>query len=219
MNKNLKNLINAKSKRERVAPNGKTIERHKDYKLRAKAQHTKEDQMRELNRLAEARNPDEFHIDMLKYRLDAKGMIGRKNRSYELLKDEDKNKMDYGNLGHLKYRKKKELHRVDKAREQLESLSVSAHQGPRTKILLLSEDEEVPDLPDSHDYSAERLRAGPLPEIDYQAAQAKLDKLSQEFLEAQSKVAEISNIEDEIEARAYRRWARKNPQKVGARQT
>lgn len=68
--KNLKNILPKRTYRERDQPGERKakfghLEKHKDYKLRAKDHHRKEDELNRLRLKAALRNPDEFNFGMI----------------------------------------------------------------------------------------------------------------------------------------------------------
>ncbi|KAF5747906.1 U3 small nucleolar RNA-associated protein 11 [Tripterygium wilfordii] len=65
-----KNAIPRKAHKERAQPQSRKkfgiLEKHKDYVVRAKAFHKKEETLRRLKEKAASRNPDEFYFKMIK---------------------------------------------------------------------------------------------------------------------------------------------------------
>ena len=70
MSSSLRNAIKRTTHKERSQPADRTrlglLEKHKDYVLRAKDFHKKEDAIKVLKRKAAERNPDEFYFAMEK---------------------------------------------------------------------------------------------------------------------------------------------------------
>ncbi|KAL6985129.1 U3 small nucleolar RNA-associated protein 11, variant 2 [Sarracenia purpurea var. burkii] len=68
----LRNAINRPAHKERAQPHSRRkfglLEKHKDYLVRAKAYHKKEEALRKLKEKAAFRNPDEFYFKMIKTR-------------------------------------------------------------------------------------------------------------------------------------------------------
>ncbi|XP_020250596.1 probable U3 small nucleolar RNA-associated protein 11 [Asparagus officinalis] len=68
----LRNAIPRRAHKERAQPEARKkfgiLEKHKDYVLRAKAFHQKEEALRKLKEKAEFRNPDEFYFKMINTR-------------------------------------------------------------------------------------------------------------------------------------------------------
>lgn len=66
----LRKAIRRRIHKERAQPAHRRklglLEKHKDYKLRSRDYHRKEDAIKELRRKAAARNPDEFYFAMHK---------------------------------------------------------------------------------------------------------------------------------------------------------
>ncbi|TYJ05404.1 hypothetical protein E1A91_A12G162100v1 [Gossypium mustelinum] len=68
----LRNAINRRAHKERAQPSSRKkfglLEKHKDYVVRAKVFHKKEETLRKLNEKAIFRNPDEFYFQMIRTR-------------------------------------------------------------------------------------------------------------------------------------------------------
>ncbi|KAI4325598.1 hypothetical protein MLD38_030980 [Melastoma candidum] len=66
----LRNAINRRAHKERSQPQSRRtfglLEKHKDYVVRAKAFHKKEETLQKLKEKAAFRNPDEFYFKMIK---------------------------------------------------------------------------------------------------------------------------------------------------------
>ena len=66
----LKNLVKTRTYRERSQPKARaklgTLEKHKDYKLRAVDFHRKEDALQKMKEKAALKNPDEFYFNMVR---------------------------------------------------------------------------------------------------------------------------------------------------------
>ncbi|URE12646.1 U3 small nucleolar RNA-associated protein [Musa troglodytarum] len=69
----LRNAIPRRTHKERAQPQERKkfglLEKHKDYVLRARAFHQKEDTLRRLREKAASRNPDEFYFKMVNTRM------------------------------------------------------------------------------------------------------------------------------------------------------
>ncbi|URD99298.1 U3 small nucleolar RNA-associated protein [Musa troglodytarum] len=69
----LRNAIPRRTHKERAQPHERKkfglLEKHKDYVLRARAFHQKEDTLRRLREKAASRNPDEFYFKMVNTRM------------------------------------------------------------------------------------------------------------------------------------------------------
>ncbi|KQJ81788.1 hypothetical protein BRADI_5g03100v3 [Brachypodium distachyon] len=68
----LRNAISRRAHKERAQPEARKkfglLEKHKDYVVRAKAFHRKEDFIRKLKEKASFKNPDEFYFKMINSR-------------------------------------------------------------------------------------------------------------------------------------------------------
>ncbi|KAI5426282.1 hypothetical protein KIW84_031907 [Lathyrus oleraceus] len=69
----LRNIIPKRTYKERAQPASRErcgiLEKHKDYVIRAKAFHKKQDTLRKLKEKASNRNPDEFSFKMISSRV------------------------------------------------------------------------------------------------------------------------------------------------------
>lgn len=81
---NLRNLVKRRIHKERSAPSSRQhlglLEKHKDYKLRAKDYHRKEDTIRKLKEKAANRNEDEFYFQMNKQQTKVKTKSTKQNQ-------------------------------------------------------------------------------------------------------------------------------------------
>lgn len=66
----MRNIIKRRTHKERSQPANRSkygmLEKKKDYKLRAKDYHQKEDKLKKLKVQAALRNPDEFYYKMIR---------------------------------------------------------------------------------------------------------------------------------------------------------
>jgi len=118
-----KNAIKGRAHKERAQPHGREklglLEKHKDYKQRAKSFHRKEDKIKELREKASYKNPDEFYHEMVSSRTqDGVHKIERKTRySSETLK-----RLKLQDLTYLRMRKIQEDKKIERLRAELHGL-------------------------------------------------------------------------------------------------
>eukprot|EP00743_Colponemidia_sp_Colp-15_P004740 GILK01005105.1.p1 GENE.GILK01005105.1~~GILK01005105.1.p1 ORF type:complete len:248 (-),score=58.02 GILK01005105.1:140-883(-) len=120
----LKNVVPRRTYKERgqLASRNRLgeLEKHKDYVLRAKDYHKKEDRIKLLQEKAFFRNPDEFYFKMAKTKTkDGVHRIGGEDDKYtpELLK-----LMKTQDLGYVMLKKTAESKKLDKLRANLQML-------------------------------------------------------------------------------------------------
>ena len=75
----LKNIVKTRTYRERDQPTARKhlglLEKKKDYKLRAKDYHRKEDAIKALKEKALFKNPDEFYFNMSNTKMQARKIV------------------------------------------------------------------------------------------------------------------------------------------------
>ena len=75
-----KNAVQRREHRERAQPRARAglglLEKHKDYKLRAKNFHSKEKRLASMRGKAALRNPDEFYFRMVSTETKVRGRVG-----------------------------------------------------------------------------------------------------------------------------------------------
>ena len=74
----LKNIVKVRTYRERDQPAARKhlglLEKKKDYKLRAKDYHRKEDAIKALKEKASFKNPDEFYFKMTHTKMEVRAL-------------------------------------------------------------------------------------------------------------------------------------------------
>merc|ERR1712232_864619 len=92
----LKHVVHKRVHLERQQPSARQrlgfLEKHKDYTLRAKDYHSKQDQLKNMHRKAFFRNPDEFDAKMLKMTRRQTGALTKKKDQH--LSDAQKKLLD-----------------------------------------------------------------------------------------------------------------------------
>ena len=107
---NLRNMVKRREYKERAQPAARQklglLEKKKDYKLRAKDYHSKEDRINALKQKASARNEDEFYFAML--RSETKDGVHQVQRTGTKRKFEDLVKIKEQDLSYLTFAAQKE---------------------------------------------------------------------------------------------------------------
>eukprot|EP00898_Chlorokybus_atmophyticus_P004120 jgi/Chlat1/4709/Chrsp30S04760 len=88
----LRNAVKRRTHKERSQPAARNkyglLEKHKDYVLRARDFHRKDEHLRKLREKAAARNPDEFYFAMERGRTEGGVHVGRRDESNKYTHEE-----------------------------------------------------------------------------------------------------------------------------------
>ncbi|CAG9331515.1 unnamed protein product [Blepharisma stoltei] len=177
-----KNAIPKRKYRERSQPSRRKhlgmLEKHQDYKLRAKDYHEKEDKLNILRDKAYFRNPDEFYFKMIKSGFhNGKHLQDEEEDEPELLK---KQKTQDSNLMNMKVQAKQSTH------EQLKSqLHLVDAEKPNTHMIFVKTSEE-----------AKALQPAEYFNTDSALLDRKGNRLTKEQLESME-IPEINNDNEE----------------------
>ncbi|XP_038059810.1 probable U3 small nucleolar RNA-associated protein 11 [Patiria miniata] len=110
-----------KTHRERSQPASRNnlglLEKKKDYKLRAKDYHAKEDKLRKLRRKALNRNPDEFYFKMVSSRLE--DGVHKRLKKEDPVTEEQQKMMDTQDKRYVNYKLAVETKKIEKLRSTL----------------------------------------------------------------------------------------------------
>ncbi|XP_028089875.1 probable U3 small nucleolar RNA-associated protein 11 isoform X2 [Camellia sinensis] len=136
----LRNAVYRRAHKERSQPQSRKkyglLEKHKDYVVRAKAFHKKEDALRKLKEKAAFRNPDEFYFKMIKTKtVDGVHKPESQANKYTqeelmLMKTQDK--------GYVLQKLQSEKNKIEKLTAVLQSLDNQ----PSTRHIFYAEDRE-----------------------------------------------------------------------------
>lgn len=127
MSNAFKKCLTRKIHKERDQPKSRKrlglLEKKKDYKLRAKDYHRKEDKLTELRRKAAMKNPDEFYFKMASSSTqNGVHMVG-KGKQYT---HEQRKKMKTQDLGYFHMKKQMEKQKINRMKADLHFLSNSS---------------------------------------------------------------------------------------------
>lgn len=119
----LRNSVNRRTHKERAQPYNRKkfglLEKKKDYQLRARDFHRKQDKLKELKKKASFRNPDEFYFKMNSTKTkDGIHTVARDNtKSFEDLKSFKKQ-----DLGYLAMKSLQETKKIDRLQASLQGI-------------------------------------------------------------------------------------------------
>lgn len=145
----MRNALTRRPHKERAQPASRTkwglLEKHKDYSLRAADYNLKKRKLAELQRKADARNPDEFHFGMVR-RVEGRHGQGRKDgkgeerlgvEAVKLLKSQD--------VGYLRVvggRARREMERVEEEVGLGEVLGGKKRKGEGGRVVFVDGEEK-----------------------------------------------------------------------------
>ncbi|KAJ4827856.1 hypothetical protein Tsubulata_013003 [Turnera subulata] len=149
----LRKAIPRRAHKERAQPQSRKkfglLEKHKDYVVRAKAFHQKEDTLRRLREKAEFRNPDEFYFKMINTR--TVGGVHRPEIEANKYTHEELKLMKTQDIGYI-------LQKMQSEKKKIERLTASLHSldsQPSSKHIYFAEDreeaEEIKSLSSEHE--------------------------------------------------------------------
>ncbi|KAK9208487.1 hypothetical protein WN944_000844 [Citrus x changshan-huyou] len=120
----LRNAIPRRAHKERAQPQSRKkfglLEKHKDYVVRAKAYHKKEETIRRLKEKAAFRNPDEFYFKMIKTKtVDGVHRLESEANKYT---QEELMLMKTQDIGYILQKLQSERNKIEKLNTMLHSL-------------------------------------------------------------------------------------------------
>ncbi|GAY56328.1 putative U3 small nucleolar RNA-associated protein 11 [Citrus sinensis] len=120
----LRNAIPRRAHKERAQPQSRKkfglLEKHKDYVVRAKAYHKKEETIRRLKEKAAFRNPDEFYLKMIKTKIvDGVHRLESEANKYT---QEELILMKTQDIGYILQKLQSERNKIEKLTTMLHSL-------------------------------------------------------------------------------------------------
>ncbi|KAK9764669.1 hypothetical protein K7432_007656 [Basidiobolus ranarum] len=150
----LRNSVHRRTHRERSQPGARTklglLEKHKDYVLRAKDYHSKQNRLKGLREKAYFKNPDEFYYKMINTKTKKGVHIAERNEQFtaeflKLLKTQDVNYVT-----HLRDISKKKLGKIkeglhfleEEGEEDMEDEEESTPK-PTNHVIFVDDEEEV----------------------------------------------------------------------------
>ncbi|KMZ73048.1 putative U3 small nucleolar RNA-associated protein [Zostera marina] len=128
----IRNAVSRKAHKERSQPDARKkfgiLEKHKDYVVRAKAYHKKEETLRVLKEKAASRNPDEFYFKMMNSRV-VDGVHRNEAQKNDYTPDEMMlmNSQDISYVRHKIQTEKKEIERLSSTLHFLDNKPCNKH--------------------------------------------------------------------------------------------
>ena len=139
MSSSLRNAIKRTTHKERSQPAERTklglLEKHKDYVLRARDFHKKEDAIKVLKRKAAERNPDEFYFAMEKKKT-RDGVHEERTTEQNKYTEDELKLMKTQDLRYVSLKAQTELKRVKKMKETLHCLGAGSEERKHTIFVL-----------------------------------------------------------------------------------
>ncbi|KAE9600872.1 hypothetical protein Lal_00011278 [Lupinus albus] len=181
----LRNAIPRPAHKERSQPSSRKkfglLEKHKDYVVRAKAFHQKEDTLRRLREKAANRNEDEFYFKMV--RTKNVGGVHKPESEANKYTQEELMLMKTQDIGYV-------LQKVQSERKKIEKLTATLHSidnRPSNNHVYYAEDrEEAKELQSQHPRNEIPLTSDDIPAIikrktdrSYRELEARKNRLSQ----------------------------------------
>lgn len=141
----LRNAVSRRAHKERSQPQSRKkfgiLEKHKDYVVRAKAFHQKEEALRKLKEKASFRNPDEFYFKMIKSK--TVGGIHRPESDAKQYTQEELMLMKTQDIGYILQKIQSEKKKVEKLSSMLHTLD---SQRPNKHVYFAEDREEAKEI-------------------------------------------------------------------------
>ncbi|XP_072975203.1 probable U3 small nucleolar RNA-associated protein 11 isoform X1 [Typha angustifolia] len=141
----LRNAIPRRAHKERAQPQARKkfglLEKHKDYVLRAKAFHKKEEALRKLKEKAANRNPDEFYFKMVNTR--SVGGIHRPQSEANKYTPEELMIMKTQDIGYVLQKVQSEKKKIERLTSMLHTLD---NQPPNNHVYYCEDREEAKEV-------------------------------------------------------------------------
>ncbi|KAI3991903.1 hypothetical protein MKX01_012848 [Papaver californicum] len=177
----LRNALPRKAHKERSQPQSRKkfglLEKHKDYQVRAKAYHVKEDILRKLREKAAFKNPDEFYFKMI--RTKTVDGVHRPESEAKYTQDELM-LMKTQDMGYIQQKCQSEKKKVERLSSMLHSLG---DQPPNRHVYFAEDREEAKEI------QSNLPPRGKLPSQDIPVRIKRKTEISYRELEARKKRA------------------------------
>ncbi|KAF5942669.1 hypothetical protein HYC85_020311 [Camellia sinensis] len=176
----LRNAIYRRAHKERSQPQSRKkyglLEKHKDYVVRAKAFHKKEDALRKLREKAAFRNPDEFYFKMIKTKtVDG---VHKPESQANKYTQEELMLMKTQDIGYVLQKLQSEKNKIEKLTAVLQSLDNQ----PSTRRVFYAEDRE-----DAKEMQLRTSKVGKMPFFE--------DENSASYRELEARKGRVNDLE------------------------
>ena len=125
--KNMKNVIPKRKYRERSQPSWRKnkgfLEKHQDYKKRARKYNSKKEQINKLREKASLKNPDEFYHAMINSRVEDGQHVRYEKEDPNFNKDEYLKILKTQNQGLVKAERYRLMKKIEKKKDDLQQIS------------------------------------------------------------------------------------------------
>ncbi|KAA8516310.1 hypothetical protein F0562_016603 [Nyssa sinensis] len=183
----LRNAIFRRAHKERAQPNSRRkfglLEKHKDYVVRAKAYHKKEEALRKLKEKATFRNPDEFYFKMVKTKtVDGVHKLESQANKYS---QEELMLMKTQDIGYVLQKVQSEKKKIEKLTAMLHSLDNQ----PSNRHVYYAEDRE-----DAKEIQLRTSKDGTVPAYEDMPHQIKR-KTTASYRELEARKSRVNDLE------------------------
>ncbi|GAQ88086.1 U3 small nucleolar RNA-associated protein 11 [Klebsormidium nitens] len=204
----LRNAVKRRTHKERSQPSDRKrfglLEKHKDYVLRARDYHKKEEAIRVLKEKAASRNPDEFYFKMQNSQTVGGIHIGRKDEKNKYTQEQLR-LMKTQDIGYVLNRAQEERKKVERMQATLHGLG---RERQNKKVLFVDEGEDVGDrLPSGSGQQEDGSALSVLPKRIEKRRQAAYRELRErkERAESMSHIANKMLLQKELMGKGRKR--------------
>lgn len=188
----LRNAVPKRAYKERAQPHSRRkfgfLEKHKDYVIRAKEYHKKEETLRRLKEKAANRNPDEFYFRMIKTKtVDG---VHRPESVANKFSPEELMLMKTQDMGYVLQKIQSEKKKVEKLKAVLHSLDNQ----PTNKHIYYAEDSEEANEISSSLKCKEQHTLGSVPDV----IKRKMHASYRELEARMKRVEDLENVYNEM---------------------
>jgi len=179
-----KAAVGGRAHKERSQPGFRArfglLEKHKDYLLRAKDFHKKQENLQKLKEKAANRNPDEFFFKMINSQT-VKG-VHRGETGAKVYTEEELKLLRSQDAGHLVSKAQSEIKKVERLRSSVLPLGANTNK----HVFFVGDDDEVEDM-------RERVVNRPAEPLQVPKVRKKLNKEMQERSERAAKLKDMAS--------------------------
>ncbi|XP_022098224.1 probable U3 small nucleolar RNA-associated protein 11 [Acanthaster planci] len=194
------------------------LEKKKDYKLRAKDYHEKQNKLKKLRRKALFRNPDEFYFKMVSSRLE--DGVHKRLKKEETVTAEQEKLMATQDKKYVNYKLAVETKKIEKLRSTLHLVEEVTEKPQNKHIFFVDTKEEVDSFDiTSHLGKLQSATSPPLDETSEDILEMEKAKKYRELSQRKKRQKELKIIGDKMEARTLKKDKRRKVLVKGETQT